>query len=73
MFRYKTRVNVTECFKNDVKPLCRLEQPQSGSLKVTPYPGNTYSKCIMEEQKASKVTLYLPPDLHRQLKNTFRR
>jgi len=22
----------------------------------------------MEEQKASKVTLYLPPDLHRQLK-----
>lgn len=25
-------------------------------------------KCDMQEQKATKVTLYLPPDLHRQLK-----
>jgi hypothetical protein len=29
---------------------------------------NLKKKCIMEEQKATKVTLYLPPDLHRQLK-----
>lgn len=25
-------------------------------------------KCIMEDVKATKVTLYLPPNLHRQLK-----
>lgn len=47
---------------------CCLDSLGKGSLWFHTYPGTTYLKFVMQEQKATKVTLYLPPDLHRQLK-----